>query len=256
MHDPTTRCSKCQAEIRIDDLSCRACGNVVRTQPLLGEVLIDEKIISREQLEAALKLQQRKLGEILIESGACKPEDLDRAIHIQRQGRTRAELYAADLNRARVMVLVLVLVAIALGAGLVESRRKAAFRERIEREELTLAEASAIIDDPRSPYKFEALKSVARSLADPSAVGVIQKALRADRWYVRLFAAMLAKETRNQAFVPALIPLLDDPKREVAPVAHQALQAITNQTLDAVAKDWQQWAKSAGLPVETGTDAR
>jgi hypothetical protein len=250
MHDPTSRCPKCQGEVRLEDLSCRACGKVIRTQPLLGEVLIDEKVISREQLENALKLQQRKLGEILIETGACKAEDLDRAVHIQKQGRTRAELYAADLQRARMIMVLLVVVVAMLGAGLVHSRRQAMFRDRVEREELSLPEANEIMQDTQSPYKFEALKSVARNLSNPSAVGVIQAALKSDKWYVRLYAAMLAKETRNQAFVPPLIQILDDSKKEVAAAAHQALTAITNQNLEPSSKDWVEWAKGAGLPVE------
>lgn len=250
MHDPTSRCPKCQAEVALHDLSCRACGQVIRTQPLLGEVLIDEKIISREQLENALKVQQRKLGEILVETGACKAEDLERAIHIQKQGRTRAELYQADLQKARAFLAVLAVIVVALGAGLISSRRDAAFRGRIEREELSLAEANAMMQDPQSPYKFEALKSVARNLTDPNAVGVIDQALRADKWYVRLYAAMLAKESRNQAYVPALIRLLDDPKKEVVAVAHQALTEITRQTIEPSSKAWSDWARSAGLPVE------
>jgi hypothetical protein len=251
MDDPTSRCPKCQADINLADLSCKKCGKVIRTQPLLGEVLIDERIVSREQLDQALKLQQRKLGEILVDIGACKAEQLEQAMRIQREGRTRAELYASDLNKARGIIVVLALVTMLLGWSMLDARSQAAFRARLDREELSLDEVMKIMSDPGSPYKFEALRSVSRQLSNPSGVGVIVAAMHSDKWYVRMYAAMLAKEAKSTAFVPGLVGLLDDPQREVAAGAHQALMVITNQTLEPRSAVWIEWAKSAGMPVDS-----
>ena len=248
MHDPTTVCPKCQGEIRLHDLNCRACGEVIRTQPLLGEVLIDERVVTRDQLEKALKLQQRKLGEVLVDLGACKAEDLDRAIHIQARGRTRAELAVADLKKAKVAIGILALLVAMLGFNLYQSQARSADLLRLEREELSVHEIVKIMDDPTSPYKFEALRSLSRHIQDPAAVSVINQALKQEKWYVKLYAAMLARDTMNKATVPALIALLPDP--QVGAVAYQSLLAITGQKLERTPSAWIAWARRDGMSVE------
>lgn len=248
MHDPTTVCPKCQGEIRLNDLSCRACGHQIRTQPLLGEVLIDEKIVSRDQLEQALKLQQRKLGEVLVDIGACKPEDLDRAFHIQARGRTRAELAQADLKKARLAAGALALVCALLVINLFRSQAHAAQTLRLEREELSIPEVVAIMNDPSSPHKFDALRSLSRHIQEPAALDVITKALKQEKWYVKLYAAMLARESMNRATVPALIPLLPDP--QVGLTAHQSLLAITGEKLERHPAPWTSWARAQGMKVD------
>lgn len=48
-------------------------------QKLLGEILVEEKIITKQQLEEAIEIQSKykeKLGEILIKFGYCKPEQI------------------------------------------------------------------------------------------------------------------------------------------------------------------------------------
>jgi type IV pilus assembly protein PilB len=53
---------------------------------LLGEILIQRKIISREQLEAALQMQKEKggiIGEILVSLGALDERDIVVALVIQ-----------------------------------------------------------------------------------------------------------------------------------------------------------------------------
>ncbi|MCS7151323.1 MAG: hypothetical protein NZ928_02925 [Endomicrobia bacterium] len=48
-------------------------------QKLLGSILVEEKIITEEQLKEAVEIQNRykeKLGEILVKFGYCKPEQI------------------------------------------------------------------------------------------------------------------------------------------------------------------------------------
>ncbi|MCX7956728.1 MAG: hypothetical protein N2643_02390 [Endomicrobia bacterium] len=48
-------------------------------QKLLGEILVEEKIITKEQLQEVIEIQNKykeKLGEILIKFGYCKPEEI------------------------------------------------------------------------------------------------------------------------------------------------------------------------------------
>ncbi|MEN3013288.1 MAG: hypothetical protein ABDH23_01550 [Endomicrobiia bacterium] len=48
-------------------------------QKLLGEILVEEKIITKEQLQEVIEIQSKykeKLGEILIKFGYCKPEEI------------------------------------------------------------------------------------------------------------------------------------------------------------------------------------
>ncbi len=52
----------------------------------LGELLIEQGIITQSQLEKALALQKEKgglIGELLIENGACKEEDVAQALTVQ-----------------------------------------------------------------------------------------------------------------------------------------------------------------------------
>lgn len=59
-----------------------------RSKPLLGELLIQHGLITREQLEEAL-LRQRStfkyIGEILIDMGALNRRDLMRMLELQHQ---------------------------------------------------------------------------------------------------------------------------------------------------------------------------
>lgn len=57
-------------------------------------------------------------------------------------------------------------------------------------------------------------------------------------------------------FVPSLIQLLDDPRKEVAMVAHQALQLITNQSIEPIAAYWEEWAQKSGVAVAPADGAR
>ncbi|MDM7323952.1 MAG: type IV pilus assembly ATPase PilB, partial [Thermus sp.] len=62
----------------------------------LGEVLVREGRLSREELREALEVQRRlpkakPLGEILVELGLVRPEDVEEALKRQRQGGGRLE---------------------------------------------------------------------------------------------------------------------------------------------------------------------
>ena len=47
---------------------------------LLGEVLVEQKLVTPEQVERAVQLQERKLGEVLVDEGAISKEALEKAV--------------------------------------------------------------------------------------------------------------------------------------------------------------------------------
>ena len=244
IHEP---CPKCNGELGLDDLTCGSCGAPVRRQRRLGEILIDEGIISRDHLEEALRLQKRKLGEILVELGACKREDLDRAIELQKLGRTRADVYKRWL---RVALFVILLLVVALSAVLLRLESDARLLVQIEKESLTVDEVASVLEEGGRFSKFDALRSLSHQLADPKAIALVERALRNEKWYIQLYAAMLAKQSKNRILVPALIPLLIDDKKVLAPLAHEALEEITGQKLEPTLKAWKDWAKASNIPLE------
>lgn len=237
------RCS-CGRELGLDELTCPGCGALVRQQRLLGEILIDEGLVTPDKLAEAVRLQKRRLGEILVEINACRPEDLDRAVQLQRAGRTTAQRYRRWLTAALGAICVLIA---GVGYLLVRLEHQSHLQLRLEKEALEPAEVAEILADPDSPHKETALRSLLHHQKDPRAVDVIKRALRHDRWYIQLYAATLARDSGNRDFVGALIPLLVDDSRVVAPVAHQALQALSGQTLPPSVKVWREWATAQGL---------
>ncbi|MBI4862282.1 MAG: hypothetical protein HY815_18795 [Candidatus Riflebacteria bacterium] len=241
------KCPKCDAAVGFDEVICRGCGAAIKRQRLLGEILVDEGMISRDRLEEALRLQKRRLGEILVEIGACKAEDLDRAVQLQRLGRTRADIYRRQLRFALVVILMLVL---GLAFALLRLERDAELLLKLEKETLGVDEVAAIISDPRSFHKFDALRSLAHFLEDPRAIKILDQALRSDSWYVQLYAAHLARRTRDRSLVGALVPLLIDERGLVGPVAHQALQAVTGAKLEPSVKAWREWAAVNGVGLD------
>lgn len=213
----------------------------------IGEVLLEEGVVTRDQLEEALRVQKRKLGEILVDLGACKPEDLDRAVELQKLGATRADVYRRWLRGALVVILLLVA---GLAAALLRLEASSHLLLRLEKEALQFDEVAEILDDPASPHKFDALRSLSRHVKDARAVDLIGRALRNERWYVQLYAAMLARESGSKALVGPLIPLMVDESRVVAPVALTALQGITGQSIGPSVKQWREWAQANGVAVE------
>ncbi len=60
-----------------------------QARPLLGELLLCHGLISRAQLEKALREQKdsgKRLGEILIAEGAITEEQLTEMLALQREG--------------------------------------------------------------------------------------------------------------------------------------------------------------------------
>ena len=79
-------------------------GKRGRSALRLGEILVRNRMISREKIEEALrrqKLSRKKIGEILIEAGYLKPEQLARGLHLQQKLLTAA--LAAALSFASVL---------------------------------------------------------------------------------------------------------------------------------------------------------
>ncbi|MGQ3685439.1 MAG: chemotaxis protein CheW [Candidatus Loosdrechtia sp.] len=55
---------------------------------LLGEILLDKGVITREQLDKALTVKNKRLGEILIEEGTTTTVTVDSALQVQQAQRT------------------------------------------------------------------------------------------------------------------------------------------------------------------------
>lgn len=241
--DASSLCPACKAEIRLEDLTCRSCGVAVREQPLLGEVLIDEGIVTREKLNEAISMQKRRLGDILVEIGACKTEDLGRALKLQSMRRTRADIYRGRFQVALIGSGLMALLAVFL---MLKSARTSALLERLNGEQLSLTEVAAILDDEKSPHQSQALLSLGRQLYDPAAVGLLDKALRRPQRALRFQAALLARISRSKALVDPLIELLTDSGSPGALAAHEALVAVTNEQLPPIADSWRVWATRTG----------
>jgi len=98
-------CLNCGEPLPEGTASCARCGRKAFQQKFLGELLIDEGLVSREKLEEALRLQKRKLGEVLVDIGACQSGDIDRVIRLQRRGRTRAQRYVRYFKIASALLV-------------------------------------------------------------------------------------------------------------------------------------------------------
>lgn len=207
----------------------------------VAEILVDEEMISAENLERALGIQRQRLADVLVEIGACKPEDLDRALQLQKLGLTRAQRFRRLLRIALVAVLLLTLGFCALVLRLEASNL---LLVRLQRADLGVEEVAKSVSDPESPYAAEALRSLASRLSDPRAIDVLVTALRSDRWYVRAYAAVLAKEAGARRLVPALIPLLADRNQIVVATAHQSLEHLAGVKLPPSAQDWMAHARA------------
>lgn len=247
--DPTTRCPKCQGPLALDDLQCTSCGSMIRAQPLLGQILVDEEIVTQAQLEEGLRLQQRQLGEILVEIGACRPEDLQKGLKVQKLHRNRVDVYKGRLYTAIAVIAGLTLCLLVMLGNIFQQRAEREYLTRLQQGELSFEEVSRIMDEPASPHKFDALRSISDRLSHPSSVGLIGSALRNEKWYVRMYAVVLAKQTRSEALVPALIPLLEDTKYGLAPLAQDALTHLAGEDRGRSRGPWIEWARSRGIPV-------
>jgi len=217
-------CHYCGDQVPKGTATCPTCGQQVFQQRFLGEILIDEGLISREKLQEALRLQKRRLGEILVDIQACRPEDLDRALILQRLGRTRADIYARYLKLAVILLVIsisgLVYVAVKLD-------RNNQFLARMHRRELSIAEVNDVLSSNSSYSKIEALRSLINHLNKPEAKPVLSCALHHDQWDVKLYGIVLARKAKNPALIPDLLEIMKQDPEIVAPVAQDAIQAIT-----------------------------
>ncbi|MEW6671119.1 MAG: hypothetical protein AB1427_05410 [Thermodesulfobacteriota bacterium] len=59
------------------------------SQPKIGEILMSLDLLSKADLEKALRLQRLRLGEILVEFGRITPEQRDYALMIQKTQKNR-----------------------------------------------------------------------------------------------------------------------------------------------------------------------
>jgi two-component system chemotaxis sensor kinase CheA len=75
-------------DIRIEDITNRHRDdvNIELADKKLGEVLLENGMITEEVLDDALK-KQKKLGEILVEDGKIQPQDIDKAVATQEESR-------------------------------------------------------------------------------------------------------------------------------------------------------------------------
>ena len=210
----------------------------------VAEILVDEEIVSPADLERALGLQRDRLADVLVEIGACKPEDLDRALTMHKLGMTRAQKFRFLLRIALVAVLVLT---VGVCAMVLRLESNGLLLVRLQRGDLAVAEVQTIVNDPESPYAVDALRSLATRLTDKAAPAVLTTAMHSERWYVRLYAAVLAKDSGAKSLIPELITLLVDPNRLEVPMPHEALEVLSGTKLPRDPQAWLAYARSQGL---------
>ena len=246
---PAVQCPKCEITLATSDTTCPACGSAIVKQKRLGDILVQEGLITEEQLQEAVRAQNRKLGEILLESGVVRRTQLTKALKLQEA--TREPIDEVRLH-LRIALLIALILSVGLAMTIMRLEAQAAQALKLEKGALSTDEVAAIFADENSPYKFEAMRSLAQRLKEPRSAELLAQALRSDKWYLQLHAAMLSAETGNKALVDPLIPLLLDPAHYVAPAAQEALKKITGQTtIPPDAHAWRAWAKSSGLPLES-----
>lgn len=67
---------------RLDILEGKSISPIATAKPL-GEILVQEKQVTTDELDFALSLQKRPLGQILIEEGLATPAAVDHALNVQ-----------------------------------------------------------------------------------------------------------------------------------------------------------------------------
>jgi hypothetical protein len=227
-------CHHCGAAVTGDEITCKSCGILIFRQRFLGEILVDEGLLPRERLDEAIRLQRRKLGEVLVEMGACKQDDLDRALRIQRLGRSRLDRYARYLKAA---LAALTITVVCLVFAVIRLQRYNEFLLRVQNEELTVAEVREVLHHDSYHSKFEALRSLNHHLTEPETVRLLSYALHNEPWYVRLYAVVLARKSKDPSLVPDLLKIIAEDPEIVAPVAHDAIREITEAQVGGVKSD-------------------
>lgn len=217
-------------------------------QKYLGEILIDEGLLSPDDLETALKKQKKQLGEILVEMEVLAEEDLERALEIQSRGQTRAQIYLA---RLRVAVAALCVVSLLAAGAVWRAAQQARFDDEVEGGQLGLTRLMALVGDPgtRAGLRLDALRSVPNlARADEQAV-VLRQALQDPAWSVRLFALTQVDGLGLKELCTDVVPLLLDETPAVKREAHRLLKEYTGQDFEDDFRTWYQWAKGQGWTV-------
>jgi two-component system chemotaxis sensor kinase CheA len=73
--------------------------------PLLGEILLQEEAVQAQDIAAALS-KQKKVGQLLVEQGVLSAEQLDQALETQRQLRHKQETASIRVNTEKVDKLI------------------------------------------------------------------------------------------------------------------------------------------------------
>jgi len=73
--------------------------------PPIGELLLQDQLVTPQQLDAALS-QQKRLGQLLVEQGALKPEQLTQPLEKQQSLRHKQEVSSIRVNTDKVDKLI------------------------------------------------------------------------------------------------------------------------------------------------------
>ncbi|MDH5297923.1 MAG: chemotaxis protein CheA [Desulfobulbaceae bacterium] len=77
-------------EMLTDLLPAEMAGGAGAPAPRLGEILVNQGVVSEEEVEEALETQNKPLGKILIESGTISEEQVNQALQAQLKQKTGA----------------------------------------------------------------------------------------------------------------------------------------------------------------------
>ncbi len=215
----------------------------------LGEILIDEGLLTQDKLEEALKLQKKQLGEILVELGHLQAQDLGRALEIQAQGKTRAQVY---LRWLRLALMALAVVTAVGTVALVQRLGDLRFREELEAGRLSAEKVLAVLEDRgRAPgERLDALASVANLKARDEQAFLLRRALRDPHWTVRMVALAQVRVLGVTGIEDDVIPLLLEPDGSVRAEAGRLLRERTGQSLPDDFKAWYHWAQQKGMKLQ------
>lgn len=212
----------------------------------LGEILIDEGLLSPADLEEALGHQKRHLGEILVELGKVRPEDVDRCLQLQTRGRTRAQRYQAYMRAA---LLAAGLASLVAGLAVWSLLRDMHGREALDRARLPGEAIAAILESGSVGQRMDALRSVSSLPRQEDQVAMLRKAMQDPGWTVRLLAAVTARALKLEGSVPDLIPLMLDEEQAVRDEARRVLRDLTGARPGREFEDWYKWGKAQGLTI-------
>ena len=72
--------------------------------PLLGEILINDGSVSKNDVDSALVEQKKPLGEILIEKGAATPKQIEQALKKQKAIKSQETVERRKVKRQDIRV--------------------------------------------------------------------------------------------------------------------------------------------------------